>query len=230
MRAIHAELTPLPLDHVKGDIQFDRPLDDSHLNSARSPHSLELDRTRVQAGKTTVEDDDPLIRAAVAALVMRFEHGARETCSASGPASFPRRIIGVHGFLGIPSCPLRRASRIGLLPAVPTLLYVLGDPLAAELHRLHGCSQQVCVFVPDEAGGRFEPLPLSSRLQSAGLTPREADVTALLLARRTNAEIAQTLVVSEATVRAHCRSILRKLGVADRRALWDSFPAAGWHW
>jgi DNA-binding CsgD family transcriptional regulator len=101
---------------------------------------------------------------------------------------------------------------------------VLRDRLAAELHRLHGCADLVCVFVPDTAGGRLEPLSSPGRLEAAGLTPREADVAALLLARRTNAEIRDQLVLSVATVRAHCRTVLHKLGVADRRALWAAYP------
>ncbi len=48
---------------------------------------------------------------------------------------------------------------------------------------------------------------------------------ALLLTRRTNAEIARQLVVADATVRAHCRSVFRKLEVPHRRALWSRAEA-----
>lgn len=53
----------------------------------------------------------------------------------------------------------------------------------------------------------------------AALTPRERQVLELVRRRWTNAEIADELVVSVRTVETHVSSLLRKLGVADRRAL-----------
>jgi DNA-binding NarL/FixJ family response regulator len=51
------------------------------------------------------------------------------------------------------------------------------------------------------------------------LTPREADVLALLQRGRSNAEIALELHVGIETVRTHARRIYRKLGVKTRREL-----------
>jgi len=48
------------------------------------------------------------------------------------------------------------------------------------------------------------------------LTPREAEVLALIAAGRTNAEIADSLVVSAATVKSHVNHIFAKAGVRDR--------------
>ena len=171
----------------------------------------------------SVQDADPLVGAAVLALLTR--DGATGDPGLERTGGPPCTYVGVHGLLGVAACPLRAAARSrGSPPVARRVLYVLGDPLAAELHRLHGCAAVVCVYFPDAGGGRLEPLPSPGRLEAAGLTPREAEVLALLLARRTNAEIRDQLVLSETTVRAHCRSVLRKLGAADRRALWAALP------
>lgn len=53
---------------------------------------------------------------------------------------------------------------------------------------------------------------------AALLTPRERELALLLLERRTNREIAETLGISEHTVRHHLESIFGKLGVRSRRA------------
>lgn len=59
---------------------------------------------------------------------------------------------------------------------------------------------------------------LSSRPDSSTdlLTRREADVLHQMAQGRTNADIAQTLVISEGTVKFHVKNILRKLQVANR--------------
>lgn len=54
---------------------------------------------------------------------------------------------------------------------------------------------------------------------AAGISDREAEVLALVGHHRSNAEIAAQLFISVRTVETHVSSLLRKVGVADRRAL-----------
>ena len=60
------------------------------------------------------------------------------------------------------------------------------------------------------ASGEFWP---GARL---GLTQRESEVLALLVAGLSNRAIAARLVVSDETVKSHARAIYRKLGASDR--------------
>ena len=61
--------------------------------------------------------------------------------------------------------------------------------------------------------------------QAAGLSPREAEVLEAVGRHLTNAQIASRLHISVRTVESHVSSLLRKLGVPDRRALADVAPA-----
>jgi DNA-binding NarL/FixJ family response regulator len=58
--------------------------------------------------------------------------------------------------------------------------------------------------------------PAASSGLPDGLTPREAEVLALIAEGLTNAEIAERLVVSAATVKTHVNHIFAKAGVRDR--------------
>jgi len=51
-----------------------------------------------------------------------------------------------------------------------------------------------------------------------GLTQRESEVLALLVAGHSNRAIAGQLVIGDETVKSHVRSLLRKLQVPDRTA------------
>ncbi|MEU7141472.1 LuxR C-terminal-related transcriptional regulator [Nocardia sp. NPDC046473] len=60
---------------------------------------------------------------------------------------------------------------------------------------------------------------MSKSKPAAGISDREAEVLALVGQHRSNAEIAAQLFISVRTVETHVSSLLRKVGVADRRAL-----------
>jgi DNA-binding NarL/FixJ family response regulator len=48
------------------------------------------------------------------------------------------------------------------------------------------------------------------------LTPRELEVLQLIAGGATNQKVADTLVISEQTVKSHVKNILRKLGASNR--------------
>ena len=61
-----------------------------------------------------------------------------------------------------------------------------------------------------------------------GLTPRETEVLAHLVANRTNAEIAETLFISEKTVSVHVSNLLRKTATGSRREVAALARRVGW--
>ncbi|HJW61059.1 MAG TPA: LuxR C-terminal-related transcriptional regulator, partial [Actinomycetota bacterium] len=62
---------------------------------------------------------------------------------------------------------------------------------------------------------------MSRQTATAGISAREAEILTLVGEHRSNAEIGAQLYISVRTVETHVSSLLRKLGVPDRRALAD---------
>jgi predicted ATPase/class 3 adenylate cyclase len=92
----------------------------------------------------------------------------------------------------------------GALPAGCELV----DIGAVELRGLDHPEPAFVLAAPD-----LEPV------ERAGISHREAEVLALVGEHRSNAEIGARLFISVRTVETHVSSLLRKLGVLDRRAL-----------
>src|SRR5499426_2014299 len=67
---------------------------------------------------------------------------------------------------------------------------------------------------------------VSMQMTTAGVSAWEAEILTLVGEHRSNAEIGAQLFISVRTVESHVSSLLRKLGVDDRRALADLAHAA----
>jgi DNA-binding CsgD family transcriptional regulator len=80
-----------------------------------------------------------------------------------------------------------------------------------------------------ELGGRVpRARRAATRGHPAGLTAREVEVLDLLVAGRSNAEIAESLTISQRTAENHVASLLAKLGVASRRDAVSLATERGW--
>ncbi|HEX6481838.1 MAG TPA: response regulator transcription factor [Ktedonobacteraceae bacterium] len=121
--------------------------------------------------------------------------------------------VGASGYLlkDIPARDLAQAVR-----AVYRGIYQL-DPavmsrVMTSLGGLKGAESRAPVST--DASSSRENAPDS--LKHAGLTGREIDVLRLIATGATNREIAETLVISEGTVKNHISNILSRLGLRDR--------------
>lgn len=111
---------------------------------------------------------------------------------------------------------LYQALRLGAAGFL--LKRVRGAELVDHLQRIHqgevlidpSLATKVAMSVAHLRGGEFWP---GARL---GLTQRESEVLALMVAGLSNRAIAGRLIVSEETVKTHARGIYRKLDVTDR--------------
>ena len=101
--------------------------------------------------------------------------------------------------------------------------YLTKDAGAAEiqqaLHRVAGgqaaLDPAVQLHLVEAIADGVPSVPATAPLPD-GLTPREAEVLTLIAAGLSNTEIAERLVVSEATVKSHVNHMLAKIGARDR--------------
>ncbi|MGH2896201.1 MAG: LuxR C-terminal-related transcriptional regulator, partial [Solirubrobacteraceae bacterium] len=103
--------------------------------------------------------------------------------------------------------------------------YLTKDAGIAEISRaVHAAAAHQAVLDPVaqsaliEAAGAGSRPPTSSPQVSLPdeLTPREAEVLSLVARGLSNREIAESLVVSEATVKTHINHVFAKIGARDR--------------
>ena len=137
---------------------------------------------------------------------------------------------------GIEACREIKASmhtpRVLVFTAHASVEDVAGATLAGAdgyLHKGVAGEKLLDAIQRTHAGGRVWLLSAQNEEEAAArikyasdearLTPKEKEVFALVLKRRTNAEIARELYISLYTVKNHVSSILRKLGLKSRREI-----------
>jgi DNA-binding NarL/FixJ family response regulator len=108
---------------------------------------------------------------------------------------------------------LRAGASGFLLKDVPPEELIAGVKLVAAGEALLDPSVTRAVI---EEFVRRSPAPPKPANELDELTERELEVLKLLARGQSNAEIAQTLVVSDATAKTHVAHVLMKLGVRDR--------------
>jgi DNA-binding CsgD family transcriptional regulator len=86
-------------------------------------------------------------------------------------------------------------------------------PLDAEVHAL---ARRARLDLAPAAGATAPAAGPLTPAQQLGLTPREAEVLALVAAGRSNRQIAQALFISPKTASVHVSNLLAKLGVGGR--------------
>ena len=144
------------------------------------------------------------------------EHGRRRGNHAGSAPHFPRRKCSCS-----PPTPTTSRCSPPFRPAraatsrktrAPRRSSRRSSAVAAGRTHLDPAVQQrliAAVLDPQPVAAAVRPLP-------DDLTPREAETLKLIAAGLSNAEIAKTLVVSDATVKTHINRVFRKTGVRDR--------------
>jgi DNA-binding response OmpR family regulator len=185
---------------------------------------------RQGAGATVlvVEDDDAL-RAMIAHLLGDAAYTALEARCGEEALSTAARTkvdlalldIDLPGLSGYEVCQRLRAQRGSRL----AIMFLSGTRTEA-LDRVAGLAigaddYLVKPFVPEELLARVRALlrrvqPSTTNGGAAGLTTRELEVLGLLAEGRSQAAIADELVISPKTVATHLERIIGKLGVHSR--------------
>jgi NarL family two-component system response regulator LiaR len=95
--------------------------------------------------------------------------------------------------------------------------YLLKNVSAADLaHAIREARAGRSTLAPEAVEALVQATRRRANDADYGLTEREREVLGLLMEGLSNAEIAERLVVTVATVKFHVRSILSKLGVSSR--------------
>jgi NarL family two-component system response regulator LiaR len=189
-----------------------------------------------------IVDDHPLARAGLATFLLAYDDMTLVGEAASGEdgLNLARRcapdvvlmdmvLPGIDGAATIRAlrcaCPAARAialtsfkeeARIQAALAAGAIGYLLKDVSADELAAAIRNAHRGRPTLAPEATQALIHAATSPPEPGDDLTDREREVLALLVTGLSNAEIAERLIVSLATVKSHVSNILSKLGVNSR--------------
>ena len=187
--------------------------------------------------RVMIVDDHPLMRVGIAAII-----DACADMSVVGQCATGEEAVSLHGIcapdLVLMDLRLPRMSGVEAIRAIrsqaPQARFVVlttyeGDEdiyqaleAGARGYLIKGMPHEALIDALRKvhAGRRFLPLPvtkaLATRHPENELSPREREVLQLLVAGRSNREIAAALGIKEATVKSHVSVILMRLDVTDR--------------
>src|SRR5512133_3145357 len=158
---------------------------------------------------------------------LRARNWNRAICGAAFTASRVANNVGT-------STPLRAAFSVVVMVSLlhSAGLWAAGSPpveVCRPEARTHPCPVRICAIGAQHAaaGATLGGVTTAGPSQGTELTAREAEVLALIAGHLTNAQIADSLFISQRTVESHVSAMLRKLQLPDRRSLArhaEAFP------
>ena len=98
-------------------------------------------------------------------------------------------------------------------------LQVLLDSIRCVISGKHWVDQESVPHLIQAVRGMEPPLRASAAKPDLGLTPREMQIIALIVAGYTNKDLAKELKISQNTSKHHLTNIFNKLGVSNRLEL-----------
>ena len=142
-----------------------------------------------------------------------YSTGATLLAEGNAPAALETLRVALRGWHEI-DAPYE-AARVRVLIARACLALGDTDGASRDLVAARAVFEQLGAATEIASVDRLSP---ARPAHPGGLTPREAQVLALLAKGKTNREISSELVLSEHTVARHVQNILGKLGVSSRTA------------